>query len=145
MKWFVIALLFLISCAPATQEVTTKPISNAEPVQQPPKVVAQLEPQVKAPQEQTQQSVIQTLQPTETPKSNSSPGETCIELCQQNCESSAQNACTQEGRPQCKSGCGDIIEPSACVQACTYVPRQPQDCKRLFTDFCSARCVGYCH
>jgi hypothetical protein len=143
MKWFVIALLILISCAPATQDVTTKPISNAEP-QQSPKVVAQLESQVKAPQEQTQQSVIQTLQPTETPKSSSQP-ESCTELCAQNCESSAQNACTQESRPQCKAGCGDIIEPSACVQACTYAPRQPQDCKRLFTEFCTARCVGYCH
>jgi hypothetical protein len=66
-------------------------------------------------------------------------------LCKQNCEASAQNACTQEGRPQCKAGCGDIIEPSACVQACTYVPRQPQDCKRMFGDFCSAQCIGYCH
>ena len=139
MKWVLLVLLILISCAPATQEVTTKPISNAEP-QQSEKVVAQLEPQVKVVQAATE-----TPQPTEIPKSDLSPQESCEELCQQNCESSAQNACTQEGRPQCKAGCGDIIEPSACVQACTYAPRQPQDCKRLFTEFCTSRCVGYCH
>jgi hypothetical protein len=138
MKWVVIALLILISCTPATQEVTTRQINNAEP-QQSQKVVAELEPQAKAPQTATD-----TPQPTETPKSTSPP-ESCTELCAQNCESSAQNACTQESRPQCKAGCGDIIEPSACVQACTYAPRQPQDCKRLFTEFCTARCVGYCH
>ena len=140
MKWIVLTLLFLISCAPAAQEVTTKPISEKGPAQAP-TTQPVLEPQVKAPQEVVKAP--ETVK--EEPKPQLSPQEDCQEMCKGSCEASAQNACTQPGRPECKAGCGDVIDPSACSQACTYVQNQPQQCKQMFEQFCSAQCVNYCH
>lgn len=143
MKWIVLALLLLISCAPAAQEVTTKPVVDAKPMVQPP--TAPLEPQVKAPQE-IKVTVTEPPQATTPPKSSLSPQEECVELCENNCAATAQNACTQHERSTCKSYCTDnpAIDPSACTQSCAYIA-QPNTCKQQMEQFCSAQCVSYCH
>ncbi|HLF54978.1 MAG TPA: hypothetical protein VI612_04620 [Candidatus Nanoarchaeia archaeon] len=136
MKPIVIALIFLISCAPAVQEVFTKPTSQE--VKEVP-VEAVIEP-VK---EEVKTEV--DVQPTE-PVQQLRPEEQCVENCQTNCERSAQNACTQKERSGCKDICNDnpIIDPSACTQACTYLS-QSNVCKQQMEQFCSAQCVGTCH
>lgn len=141
MKWVIFALLILISCAPAAQEITTKPVVETKPIAQPP--TAPLEPQVKAPQEV--QAVKATLAPTQPPTSLS-PEEDCVELCETNCAATAQNACTQHERSTCKAHCTDnpTIDPSACTQTCAYIA-QPNVCKQQMEQFCSAQCVSYCH
>jgi len=142
MRWVVLALIFLISCAPAvkevavtpsTQEVVAKPVVEAKPkpvVTQPPLETAQILPAEPLKEE------------TESPKL--SPLEECVNLCNENCERAAQNACTQRERSQCKANCGSIIDPSACSQACTYIT-QPNVCKQQLEEFCSNQCVEQCH
>jgi len=141
MKYLVLALLFLISCAPISQEVTTKPIVETQPTVQPTQPVLQTE--IKVPQE----TAIPVEQPKEEPKPQLSPKEQCTKTCDENCDATAQNSCTQKGRPDCKAMCGDnpTIDPSACTQACTYVPNQANACKSMMADFCSNQCVKTCH
>ncbi len=146
MKWAIFALLLIISCAPAAQEVTTKPVMEKQI--EAPKTEQVLEPQVKAPQQIT---VVQTTpSPSPTPKIETkpalSPEENCIQECEENCKATAQNSCTQKGRADCKDICNDnpVIDPSACTQACTYL-NQPNVCKQQMEQFCSAQCVGHCH
>jgi len=145
MKYLVLALLFLISCAPIAQEATTKPTVETQPTAQPAPKTAEppLESQIKVPQE----TVIEEPQVKEEPKPQLSPKEQCTKACDENCDSTAQNACTQKGRPDCKAMCGDnpTIDPSACTQACTYVPAQSNACKSMMSDFCSNQCVKTCH
>ncbi len=145
MKWAILALILLISCAPATQEVVTKPVMDTQieaPQTEP--IVPVLEPQIKAPQEI---AVVQST-PSPSPKIETtlSPEEECIQDCEENCKATAQNSCTQSGRADCKDICNDnpVIDPSACTQACTYL-NQPNVCKQQMEQFCSAQCVGYCH
>lgn len=142
MKWIILALLILISCAPAVQEVTTKPIVDTKPIETKP--VAPLEPQIKAPQEQP--IVTQPPQKTTPPKSDLSLEQQCIELCENNCAETAQNSCTQGERSTCKDYCDDnpAVDPSACSQSCTYI-NQPNVCKQQMEQFCSANCVAFCH
>lgn len=134
MKWAILLLVLLISCAPAAQEIGAKPVIQTQP--EPPKPVPQpvLEPEVKAPQE------------VAPPQPVSIPEKTCNELCQENCGATAQNACTQKERSGCKAVCGDnpVIDPSACTQACTYIT-QPNSCKYQMEQFCSSQCVKQCH
>ncbi len=138
MKWAIILLIFLISCAPATQEVITKPIVEQQPVQ--PKTEQVLEPEIKAP----------VAEPTPAkepePQPKLSPGEACAQDCEIKCHQTAQNSCTQAQRAQCREMCNDnpIIDPSACTQACSYLS-QPNVCKQQMEQFCSAQCVAYCH
>lgn len=142
MKWAIIILAILMACTPVAQEATTKPIM-AEQIEQP-KVEQVLEPEIKAPQEVIveQKEVEET--PVETPKL--SPEEECTMNCEENCKATAQNACTQKGRPECKQICSDnpIIDPSACTQACTYVENQPNACKVRMEEWCTAQCVKSC-
>jgi len=139
---FILLMLFLISCAPAAQEVTTKPIVESKPMVQP-KIEA-LEPQVKAPQVQITET--QPPQKTTPPKSSLSLEQQCIDLCENNCAETAQNSCTQSERSTCKDYCGDnpAVDPSACTQACSYL-NQPNVCKQQMEQFCSANCVSFCH
>ena len=138
MKWSILLLIFIISCAPAVQEVTTKPVVEKQP--EAPVTQPVLEPEVKAPQE------VPPPQPVREPERQLSPYEECIEACGENCKATAQNACTQKGRPACKEICDDnpTIDPSACTQACTYIS-QPSQCKVMMENFCSTQCVKQCH
>ncbi|MEM3154987.1 MAG: hypothetical protein QW165_05510 [Candidatus Woesearchaeota archaeon] len=140
MKWALL-LIFLISCAPTAQEVITKPVSEQKIISPP--ATAPLEPQVKVPQEI---AVETTSAPTQLPKKDLSPQQECIQLCKDDCAATAQNSCTQKERSTCKSHCGNnpIIDPSACTQACAYL-NQPNVCKQQMEQFCSARCIEYCH
>ncbi len=145
MRWGIIALLFLISCAPAAQEVMTKPKVDQQPMQQ---VIAPpvLEPEIKAPQQVVQPTATQA--PTTKPvvQKELSPYEECLQDCDESCAATAQNSCTQRDRSGCKDICNDnpIVDPSACTQACSYLP-QPSVCKQQMDSFCSAQCVNYCH
>ncbi len=133
MKWAILFLVILISCAPVSQEIGAKPVvTQPEPPKPVPLPV--LEPEVKAPQE------VAPPQPVIIRE------RTCNELCEENCKSTAQNACTQKERSRCKDVCGDnlVIDPSACTQACTYIT-QPNQCKLQMERFCSANCVKQCH
>ncbi len=146
MKWAIFALLLIISCAPATQEVITKPVMDQQIEAPKTEPVPVLEPQIKAPQ---QVAAIQAT-PTPSPKIEEtpslSPEEECIQDCEENCKATAQNSCTQSGRADCKDICNDnpVIDPSACTQSCTYL-NQPNVCKQQMEQFCSAQCVGFCH
>jgi len=144
MKWPILVLIFLISCAPATQEVMTKPVMEKQI--EAPKPEPILEPQVKPAQAPAVQATTAPTPKIET-KPSLSPEEACLQACEENCAATAQNSCTQSGRPDCKDICNDnpVIDPSACTQACTYVPNQANVCKQQMEQFCSAQCVGSCH
>jgi len=117
-----------------TQELETEPVPAPTPVAEPqpaPEPIASptkpVEPAFKESAEQKHLSQTQS----------------CIEACQQDCTAAAINSCKQRFRSECKARCGDIIDPSACTQACTYIS-QPQQCKTQFEQFCNAQCVGLC-
>ena len=147
MKWVILALLFLISCAPAAQEVVTKPKmeQQAQPAEQP-KPQPVLEPQVKAPQQVVAPEPAKPPAPAPAPKPQLTPLEECVQDCEEKCAATAQNSCTQKERSQCKGMCDDnpVVDPAACSQACAYI-NQPNVCKQQMDQFCSANCVGYCH
>lgn len=136
MKW--LFLLLLASCMIPNSEVsniTTTPVleKQAEP----------LEAEVKLPQE-TPKEVL-TISTNKTLQNITSKGEiSCIDDCNYQCETSAQKACTQKERAGCRANCGETIENSACVQACTFLSR-PDICKQQFEQFCKAQCVGECY
>ncbi len=136
MKWTILLLVLLISCAPVSQEVSSKPVVAQQP--ETPKPLPVLEP-VKAPVE------VPPVQPAAQPAPQLSPKEECIEMCQENCKATAQNSCTQKERSGCKDICGNnpTVDPSACTQACTYLS-QPNQCKLQMEQFCSANCVRQC-
>ncbi|VVB81980.1 Uncharacterised protein [uncultured archaeon] len=139
MKWMILLLVLLISCAPATQEIIAKPAIQIQP--ETPKTAPQpvLQPEVKAP-------AVQPPAPVTAPSPQLTPLQECVGMCQENCKATAQNACTQKERSTCKAVCGDspTIDPSACTQACTYIT-QPNQCKVMMEQFCSANCVKQCH
>ena len=143
MKWPILVLIFLLSCAPATQEVTTKPVTERQ--LEAPKTEVVIEPQVKAPQQTVVEATPAPAPEIET-KPSLSPEEECAQDCEENCKATAQNSCTQSGRSDCKDICNDnpVIDPSACTQTCTYLS-QPNVCKQQMEQFCSAQCVAYCH
>jgi len=138
MKWFSLLLVLLISCAPTVVETESKPVAKEtitaaekEPV---------LEPQLKVPQETVQEEPI-FEEPAE--QQQLTLEQQCLSDCQDTCQKDAQLSCTQYQRSQCRANCGDIIDASACTQACTYLS-QPQHCKKQFEQFCSAQCTGRC-
>lgn len=142
----ILLLAVLISCTPVTQEATTKPLVTQEPIIE--KQTEQiLEPEIKAPQEIIVPEANKTEeQITEEPQIKLTEKEICEQDCAINCQTTAQNACTQKGRPDCKAICSanPIIDPSACTQACTYVENQPNACKVRMEEWCSAQCVKNC-
>ena len=142
MKWHLLALLILISCAPIAQDVVTKP--KMEQQIEAPRTEPVLEPQIKVPQEVEVPEIVEQPEPVQQPKL--SPKEECIQNCENNCAATAQNACTQRERSKCRGMCNDnpAIDPSACTQACAFL-HQPNVCKQQVEKFCSAQCVGYCH
>jgi len=139
MKWTILLLVLLISCAPVSQEVSSKPVIAQQP--EAPKAQPVLEP-VKAP---VVPPVQPAPQPAAQPAPKLSPKEECNEMCQENCKATAQNSCTQKERSSCKDICGNnpTVDPSACTQACTYLS-QPNQCKLQMEQFCSANCVRQC-
>jgi len=135
-------LVFLISCTvqqSAVSNARTAPITQpaTSPVQQ------TIVPETKIPQD----IPMQIVQPEPVVKQfeNSTSGKIpCMDDCQNNCGESAQIACTQKERAACRASCGEIIENSACVQACTFLSR-PDVCKEQFEKFCSAQCARECY
>jgi len=142
MKWAIALLVLLVACAPIVQEtVTTQPVSQE--LQAPPVPEPVLEPTITTPEPVI---IIEDENlPPPPPMKSLSPKDQCIETCGQNCQSTAQQSCTQKERSQCKSMCGDnlAIDPSACTQACTYLS-QANVCKQRMEQFCNANCEGMC-
>lgn len=136
MKWNMLLLILLISCAPVSQEVSSKPVVQNQP--EVPKPQPVLQPEVKAPVEVPPVQTVSAPEPA--------PEKSCNDICQENCKATAQNSCTQKERSGCKAICGDnpTIDPSACTQACSYLS-QPNQCKLMMEQFCSTQCVKQCH
>ncbi len=135
MKWLLLFLLLLVGCMrPQYAE------SNVAPTPLPQETKTEpLEPEIKLPQETEVISVNDAVPPAV------SKGEVpCIEDCNNRCEENAKIACMQTERAGCRASCGEIIEPSACVQACTFLSR-PDICNQQFEQFCKAKCVGECY
>ena len=139
MKWTILLLVLLISCAPVSQEVSSKPVVQNQLA---PKPLPVLEPEIKVP---VVPPVQPAAQPASQPAPKLSPKEECNEMCQENCKATAQNSCTQRERSPCKTICGNnpTVDPSACTQACSYLS-QPNQCKLQMEQFCSANCVRQC-
>ena len=135
-------LLVLIACSTTVQETAvSKPVVQPSTQQAPP--VPALESQVKAPQEIITPDD-KTVPSNVTLQVQTAPAErTCKSQCDSDCEADAQLACKQRERSACKANCGDVIDPSACTQACTYL-NQPQSCKSMLEQFCKSRCVQIC-
>ncbi|MEM2916247.1 MAG: hypothetical protein QXT19_02735 [Candidatus Woesearchaeota archaeon] len=89
------------------------------------------------PREEPQVIVIPENRPAEDPVAD------CIEKCKLSCETSANFACSKPSGADCRSGCGQIIDPSACSTACSL--RSARICEPKFIEFCSAQCVGKCY
>ena len=140
MNWLFFCLIFLISCSTVqhaeSPNVTTTPVSLITPS------FHNLEPEAK-PLQDISVSIIQPV--IVKPQLTNSSGEIpCMDDCENRCAERAQQACTQKERAACRAECGDIIENSACVQACTYLTR-PEICKQQFEQFCNAQCVKECY
>lgn len=133
MKWVILALIFLISCAPAVQETVTKPVVQEEKVVVVPQPV--VEPVIEA--EKTPVIVQKAPEPVQ---------KTCMQFCEDNCQATAQISCSQIERAKCRDACFDdpVIDDSACTQACSYLS-QPNVCKSQMEQFCTANCVKVCH
>lgn len=138
MKWIIALLVLLVACSTVEQTAMTKPTVQPETATAQEQISEQpaLEAEVKAPVETA-------------PAAQSEPTEpqvqlSCNDLCEQDCERDAQNACRQTERSDCKSQCGDIIDPSACSQACSFL-HQSASCRTQFEQFCKAKCVERCN
>jgi len=147
MKYAVLALLLviLIGCTTVNQQVASKPKANQElvtsGVKEAPVLVPEATPAV--PKETMVQNVTSTVTAPAVPAKPVSEY-SCIPDCERRCEQTAQNACTQHERSECRSMCGETIEPSACTQACTYIS-QPSACKQQMEQFCKSACVPKCY
>ncbi|MBI4146540.1 hypothetical protein HY489_04335 [Candidatus Woesearchaeota archaeon] len=132
-------LLILISCLPLAQpgtQATTKPTVDTTITQPVSPTSAPISSEPKQLQEQPKTNV--TIVAPE-------PEKDCSTLCSDKCKQTAQNSCTQTERSKCKASCvNEVIEASACTQACTYITQQPQYCKQKMAEFCTNRCVEIC-
>ncbi len=137
MKYLAILMFLLVACATGTQEMgkPTTPVT-----QQTEEEIAKATPLPSPPPTPT---VEQNPPPTET--STMTPTEQCVSTCEDTCKNDAAMACRETERSTCKAKCGDIIDPSACTEVCSYVMQQPQACKTQFEKFCSTQCPARCN
>lgn len=84
------------------------------------------------------------VEPAPTEESTLTPKEKCLNSCESQCEYDAAIACKQNDRSECRANCGNIINPSACTQVCTYILQQQGQCKSQFEKFCKNTCVERC-
>lgn len=150
---FVVIVAFLFGCQKAptggvviTQEdtgpkeviVTSEPVPEPEPVPaQPEQIPINRIPTNVLPREEPQVIVIPENKLAEDPIAD------CIKKCESACMISADFACSKPSGADCKSACGQIIDPSACSTACSL--RSARVCEPKFIEFCSAQCAGRCH
>ncbi len=118
--------------------VTSEPVPEPEPApSQPSETPLNYIPTNVIPRDEPQVIVIPENRPAEDPVAE------CIEKCESSCKTSATYACSKPSGADCKSACGQIIDPSACSTACSL--RSARICEPKFIEFCSAQCVGKCH
>ncbi|MEM4254210.1 MAG: hypothetical protein QXR48_02375 [Candidatus Woesearchaeota archaeon] len=118
--------------------VTSGPIPEPEPEPSPPQEIPLNRiPTNVLPRDEPQVIVIPENRPAEDPVTD------CIEKCESSCKTSAISACSKPSGADCKSACGQIIDPSACSTACSL--RSARVCEPKFIEFCSSQCVGRCH
>ena len=139
MRWTLLFLLVITACSTveqASSPISTNPVSTPAPVQQ------TITPEAKLPQD-IPIPIVQPEPSVEVIKQNNAPpGKIpCMDDCQNRCDERAQIACTQKERAGCRASCGETIENSACVQACTFLSR-PDVCKQQFEKFCGAQCAS---
>ncbi len=143
MKKLFLLLFILASCVPlpeVSETAVSKPfVPDATgvmviPREEPPV----LESEAKVPQEIVAKPIVVTVVPAPVEKKS------CSEQCADDCELSAQTACSKEERVDCKANCGSIADPSACTQACSYL-NQPSSCRSILEKACTSQCVSVCH
>lgn len=140
----VLLLIVLIACLPlpeSTQTAVSKPlVPDATGVMAIPQKEESrvLESEQKVPQEVVAPPITVTVVP---PPADT---KTCGEQCADDCQLSAQVACSKSERVDCKANCGSIADPSACTQACSYL-NQPSSCRSILEKACKSQCVGLCH
>ncbi|MEM4240450.1 MAG: hypothetical protein QXM31_04195 [Candidatus Woesearchaeota archaeon] len=150
---FLVIALFIFGCQKSptggvviTQEdtgpkevvVVSAPVPEPEPApSQPQEIPINRIPTNVLPREEPQVIIIPENRPAEDPVAD------CIKKCESACMISADFACSKPSGADCKSACGQIIDPSACSTACSL--RSAGICEPKFLEFCSAQCVGKCH